>query len=114
MVRLYFDHNVSHAVAVGLRLIGVDVLTAFDDNAHQLADPDLLSRATQLGRVLMTHDDDLLVEASRRLKAGIDFAGVIFTHQLRLSAGELIEELEMVAKASTAHEYQNRVLYLPL
>jgi hypothetical protein len=30
-VRLYFDHNVNQAVIHGLRLRGLDVLTAFEE-----------------------------------------------------------------------------------
>jgi hypothetical protein len=44
-LRLYFDHHVHKAIAVGLRLRQVDVLTAYEDNAGELADPDLLDRA---------------------------------------------------------------------
>jgi hypothetical protein len=36
-VRLYLNHNVSRAITQGLRLRGVDVLTAFEDGAHRLA-----------------------------------------------------------------------------
>jgi hypothetical protein len=65
-VQLYFDHNVNQAVIHGLRLRGLDVLTAFEDGAHQFSDPDLLDRATMLG--LDRRDDrDLRSARSRRL-----------------------------------------------
>jgi hypothetical protein len=35
-VRLYFDHNVNQEVIHGLRLRGLDVLTAFEDGAQHL------------------------------------------------------------------------------
>ena len=69
-VRLYMDVHVRRAVADGLRLRGVDVLTAQQDGANQLEDAALLDRATSLGRLLFTQDEDLLREAKRRLKAG--------------------------------------------
>src|SRR5262249_9272272 len=50
-VKLYLDHNVSRAIALGARLRGVDVLTAFEDEAHRLPDPKLLDRAAELERV---------------------------------------------------------------
>jgi len=65
-LQLYMDHHVPRAITVGLRQRGVDVLTAFEDGAHELLDPDLLDRAGVLGRVLFTRDDDLLAEATRR------------------------------------------------
>jgi hypothetical protein len=51
-VKLYFDHNVSRAISQGLRLRGVDVLTAYEDRNQRLPDPELLDRAHALGRVL--------------------------------------------------------------
>jgi len=65
-LQLYMDHHVPRAITVGLRQRGVDVLTAFEDGAHELLDPDLLDRAGALGRVLFIRDDDLLAEATRR------------------------------------------------
>lgn len=60
---LYMDHHVPRAITVGLRLRQVDVLTAYEDGMSEAEDPALLDRAGELGRVLFTHDDDLLVEA---------------------------------------------------
>ena len=65
-VRLYFNHNVNRAVTQGLRLRGVDLLTAFEDRAHRLSDSELLDRATSLDRVLFSNDRDLVIEARRR------------------------------------------------
>ena len=58
------DHHVPRAITTGLRLRGVDVLTAYEDGASELPDPALLDRASELGRVLFTQDDDLLAEAA--------------------------------------------------
>lgn len=111
-VRLYMNHNVVRAVTQGLRLRGVDVLTAYDDGAHELEDPDLLDRATELGRVLFSNDDDLVIEARRRERSGEAFAGVVFARQGRVSIGKQIEQLELLAKASEPHELRNSVFYL--
>ena len=48
------DVHISAAITEGLRLRGVDVLTAQEDGARRLPDPALLNRATELGRVLFT------------------------------------------------------------
>jgi hypothetical protein len=51
-VRFYMDVHVRRAVTDGLRLRKVDVLTAQDDEAAELDDPELLDRATELRRIL--------------------------------------------------------------
>ena len=65
-VGLYMDVHVPAAVTHGLLLRNVDVLTAQLDGTTQLDDSDLLDRARQLNRVLITQDEDLLGEAARR------------------------------------------------
>jgi predicted nuclease of predicted toxin-antitoxin system len=108
------DVHVRRAVTNGLRLRGVDVLTAQEDGARELSDPDILDRATALGRVLFTQDDDLLKEAARRLRSGLPFAGVIYVHQLNVTVGQCIDDLELIAKVSGPAEWAGRLLYLPL
>ena len=111
---LYMDHQVPRAITSGLRLRGVDALTAYEDSASRLDDPALLNRATQLGRVLFTRDDDLLVEASKRQNEGMSFSGVVYAHQQRVSIGACIEDLEIIAKAGEKAEVMNSVIFLPL
>ena len=41
----YMDHHVPSAITNGLRLRGVDVLTAHEDGTQRLEDPALLDRA---------------------------------------------------------------------
>lgn len=108
------DQHVPRAITNGLRLRGIDVMTAFEDGAGDLADPALLDRASELGRVLFTQDDDLLTEATRRQAAGIPFAGVVYAHQLRVSIGTCIRGLEVVATAGERDDLHGQVLFLPL
>lgn len=81
------DHHVPRAITLALRLRGVDVLTAHEDGRADWADPALLDRAGELGRVLFTRDEDLLAEAVKRQREGGDFHGVVYAHQLRVSIG---------------------------
>jgi hypothetical protein len=108
------DHHVPRAITIGLRLRGVDVLTAHEDGASQLADPPLVDRADELSRALFSQDDDLLTEATRRQREGVPFSGVIYAHQLRLSVGVCIRDLELIAKAGDPEDLRNQVLFLPL
>ena len=113
-IPLYMDHNVPTAITSGLRLRGVDVLTAFEDGHHMVSDPDLMDRAIALGRVIVTRDDDFLREAQRRQRSGIAFSGVIYAHQLRVSIGRCISDIEIIAKVGDLDEMRNSVQHLPL
>jgi hypothetical protein len=61
---LYMDVHVPAAITRALVLRNVDVLTAQLDGTTRLDDAALLDRATALGRVLFSQDDDLLAEAA--------------------------------------------------
>lgn len=105
---------VRRAITEALRLRGVDVLTAQEDTAARLPDPDLLDRARRRERVLFSQDEDLLAEATRRQRTGAPFAGVVYAHQLRVNIGRCIRDLELIAKATEPGDWQNWVEYLPL
>jgi len=108
------DHNVPLPITNGLRLRGVDVLTAYEDGHARMDDDILLDRATALGRVLFTRDEDLLAEADQRQQEGIPFGGVIYAHQLRVSIGTAVHDLELLTQVSNARDLDNTVQYLPL
>jgi hypothetical protein len=108
------DVHVPAAITIGLRLRGADLLTAQEDGMSRLADPELLDRATELGRVLVSQDQDLLVEAARRQREGIGFAGVLFAHQMRITIGDAISSLELIAKAAEPEDLESQVIHLPL
>ena len=56
----------------------------------RVADPDWLDRATALGPMLFSQDEDLVVKATRRQQTGRPFATVVFARQLDLSIGRII------------------------
>ena len=113
-VALYMDEHVHRAITAGLRLRGVDVLTAQEDGRRNIPDDILLDRATALQRVLFSQDEDLLVEAARRQRAGIFFSGIIYAHQLRVTIGVCVHNLELIAKSANPEDLADRVDYLPL
>jgi hypothetical protein len=108
------DEHVHMAITVGLRFRDIDVLTVQEDNRAGTPDPLLLDRATELGRVIFSQDQDFLVEAKRRQTEEINFSGVIFARQSRVSVGDCIRDLEIIAKVGNLEEFANRVQYLPL
>ncbi len=112
-VGIYMDVHIPRAITNGLRLRGVDVLTAQEDGTVTLTDSKLLDRATELGRILYSQDDDLLAEAHHRLIQNIKFSGVIYSHQLNSPVGRCIEDLEIVAKTLLSAEVVNRIEFIP-
>lgn len=46
-IKLYVDHHVPRAISDGLRLRGVDIITAYEDGTNEFDDPELLDRATE-------------------------------------------------------------------
>ncbi len=114
MIPLYIDEHVARAITEGLRLRGIDVLTVQEDGRRGISDAAVLDRATELGRPLFTQDEDLLIEASRRIARGAEFAGVLYAHQLRATIGDCVRDLVLVATAARPEELRNRVEHLPL
>jgi hypothetical protein len=108
------DVHIRRAVTSALRLRSTDVLTAQEDGAAELDDDRLLQRATELGRVLVSQDEDLLREGARLLKDGKHFSGIVYAHQLRVTIGQMVEDLELIATATSKEEWIGRIEYLPL
>ncbi len=111
---LYMDVHVPRAVTIALRKRGVDVLTAQEDGTHVWPDDELLDRATELSRMVVTQDEDFLVEAHRRQELGEPFATVIYGHQLIVSLSDLIRDLEILAQIAEERDVTDQVIYLPL
>jgi hypothetical protein len=64
--------------------------------------------------VLFTRDYNLLQEATKRHRAGIPFYGIIYAHQLKISIGDCIRDLEIIAEAGDPEDLMNQVQFLPL
>lgn len=110
----YMDVHVPRAITSALIDSGVDVLTAQADGADRMSDPQLLDRASSLDRVVFTRDDDFLREAARRQAEGISFAGIVYAHQLRVTIGQCVGDLCLLAECMDFEELQTRVEHLPL
>jgi hypothetical protein len=108
------DVHVPRAVTTGLRLRAIDVLTAQEDGAAQLNEGRLLQRATELGRVLVSQDTDLLREGARLLRQPGAFFGIVNAHILEVTIGQMVEDLELTAKATSLEEWRGRIEYLPI
>jgi len=113
-IGLYMDVHIPNSITVGLRLRGVDVITAQEDKGADLSDAALLDRSDALKRVFFTFDSHLLAEAARRQQQGVNFAGVIYSHPQLVPIGICIRNLEVLAKAGKLEDFVNRVEFLPL
>jgi hypothetical protein len=112
--RLYMDVHVPKSVTDQLRRRGVDVVTAIEDGANRLSDVDLLERSTHLGRVLVTQDIRFRVRAEMWQATGRPFSGLAFAHQLGITIGQFVRDLELIALASLEGECENQIFRLPL
>src|SRR5260370_38262671 len=108
------DVHVPYAVSTALRVRGIDVLTAQQDDTTRMLDSDLLDRATALGRALFTQDKDFLREGSERQHSGVPFAGIIYAHQADVTISECVNDLELIAKVYEPEDLIDRIEYLPL
>ena len=51
---------------------------------------------------------------ARRQQAGEHFAGIVYAHQLRVTIGQCVNDLELLAGVCDPQELADRVHFLPL
>ncbi len=103
-IRFYIDENLSPEIVTQLRMHGIDVIRGplgADDPAH-------LERATRMGRVVCTSDDDFIKLAAR----GADHAGIIWGEQTDHSVGDWVRYLRLVNEVQSSDEMINTVNYV--
>lgn len=113
-ISLYMDVHVQQAITQGLRERGIDVLTAQEDGARQFDDPELVDRATELGRVLFSRDRHMLMEGAARQRSSLPFSGIVYAHLLNVPIGQCIDDLGLLSLAGEPEDFANKVEYLPL
>ena len=77
-IALYMDEHIPQDVTDELSKRGVDVITVQKDGLTGESDSEVLDRAAELERVVVTYDRDFMIETSRRLKEDVYFYGVIY------------------------------------
>jgi predicted nuclease of predicted toxin-antitoxin system len=107
-VQFYLDENVQVVIADQLRLRGIEVVTARDLGALSDSDVSHLARATRMGYVLCTHDDDYLQLAA----SGTEHAGIVIGRQVKHTIGDWVSGLVLIHAVYSAEEMLNRVEYL--
>lgn len=107
-LRFYFDQHIQGAVALGLRLRGIDVLTAQEAGRCGLTDADQLQFATTEERAVMTYDPDYLALAA----AGVAHAGIAYCHATKYAIGQLIDLLALLHGVMDRDSMKNQIEYL--
>lgn len=107
-VSYYLDENVQIAIAEQLRRRGINVVTARDLNLLGDEDINHLARATELGRVLCTHDTDYIRLAS----TGLQHAGIVLGQQDRHDIGTWVTFLMRIHNQRTPDNMRNVVEYV--
>jgi hypothetical protein len=114
MLALYMDQHVPAAITGALAVRGIDVLTAHDDGLADADDQTILDRATELGRVVFTRDRDFLVLGRAAQSSGVKFSGIIYAHQLHVTIGQAVRDLELICQSLTPDEIRSQVYFLPI
>ncbi len=107
-IRFHLDESVDPAVADGLRRRGADVSTSQESGLLGASDSRQLSFALSQRRVLVTHDEDFLVNAGNETA----HAGIAFCHCETRSIGQLIAALLLIRDCLSAEDMRNHVEFL--
>ena len=116
MLRLLSDENFNGDIVRGLllRRPDLDLIRVQDIGLEGADDPEVLARAAEDHRILLTHDRAPMPDfAYDRVVAGQSMPGVFVLND-RLPVRQAIEELLLVALTSEQAEWAGLVLYLPL
>lgn len=106
-IKFYMDEHVPTAVTAGLRLRGVDVLTAQEADMLAASDKEHLALAADEGRVLFTQDADFL-----RLHAEeVAHTGIVYAPQ-QTRVGVIVRGLMLIYQVLEPKDMQNHVEFL--
>ncbi len=75
---LYTDEGVDGAVVRGLQKLGWDVVRAIEVHPIGTSDEVHFKSAAEMGRLLVSNDQDMLKIAARWLRDSMEFPGLIF------------------------------------
>jgi hypothetical protein len=110
------DENLDGNVVRGLlrRKKDLNIVRVQDVGLSGAKDVPLLEWAALENRVLLTHDVRTITRhAYARVEAGLRMPGVVEVNS-RLSIGQVIDDLLLLAECSHEQEWEGRIIYLPL
>jgi hypothetical protein len=107
-IKIYTDEHIDHAIIVGLRRRGIDVLTTPEAGLMSAPDEVHLARAISEGRVLLTRDSDFITMNN----SGVPHSGIIYAKQ-GTPIGDIVHSVERIYQHETAESMQNVLRYAP-
>jgi hypothetical protein len=116
--RFLLDEHINRAIQRQLRRLDsrIDVLAIDDPGAPSAgtSDPDLLVWLEEEGYILVTENRSTMPKhLADHYAAGGRIPGILWVRP-RVGLGAVIEELYLIWHASTADEYEDRTLFIPL
>jgi len=110
------DEHIDPDLVRGLlaRRADLDIIRVHDIGLLGAEDRDILARAAENNRILITHDRNTMAGfAYDRVRGGEPMPGV-FVVDDRLPLGKAIEELLILAVCSLPDEWADQVIYVPM
>ena len=115
-VKYLFDEDLNGRIVRGMRrrISELDSTTVREAELPEASDPAVLDWAASQGRVVITHDHRTMRPcAEDRLKTGLPMSGLILVRQAA-ALGQVIDDLVLIAEATTAEEWEGTIVFLPL
>jgi hypothetical protein len=111
-LRLYADECVDGRVVTGLRRRGVDVVTAHEEGLLSASDQRHMERASELGRPVVSADQDFLAIVHDLLTRGLRFPGLLYI-QPGTSVGDAIRAIADAAQILDPADMESWVEWIP-
>jgi predicted nuclease of predicted toxin-antitoxin system len=94
---LLSDENIAPGVVDGLRARGCDLRSAWDEQLIGQPDVDILERATNQRRVVVTHD---LAFGRSAIRSGTSFIGIIYLRPGHISAAFVLAVIDALREST--------------
>jgi uncharacterized protein (DUF433 family)/predicted nuclease of predicted toxin-antitoxin system len=104
-LKIYVDESVNVAVAEGLKRRGITAFSAKDLGKLGITNEEQLETAIQNRAAIFNHDADFL-----RAVVESNHLGIIYVHQQKLSVGECIKKLKVLAETTCLDEMCNKII----
>jgi hypothetical protein len=108
-MKIYADENIERSIVEGLRRRKIEVVSARELGYIGKPDEFHIKKASEIKAIILTHDVDFLRIASR---PDIYHGGIIFSHPDKVSIGQCIRGVELVAKILTDKDMENHIEFL--
>jgi hypothetical protein len=107
-----FDHRILRAVL--RQLPNLDFNIVQNEGLSGVMDQEVLVRAVEEGRLLLTHDRNTMTDhAYLRMAEDLPCPGVIVVPKW-ISIGQAAEDIQLIAQVGFRADFENQIIYLPL